>query len=152
MANGQSSETMRLLILHLNLAELCTGKSVEDASTEECSQQILHYFDDSRGQDIAQDQVRQEAVQFALLCSALYRLPDTIGGISRPPVSSSRNKFDSSTFWCNIGLQFRSWKLCRSSVLTTSQDSVWHHFIYDFIRSDINLYQWNEFILRFAYG
>ena len=66
----------RLLVLHLNLAKLCTGRDLgESASLEEWGEQILYYRQDGLATTAT---ATRDAVQFAGLCSALYNLPSTL--------------------------------------------------------------------------
>jgi hypothetical protein len=74
----------RLLIVHLKLAELSTGNSLdESASTEELCEQILYFYSSSAidpSDTDAQEETYsvEEAIQFTGLCSALYSLPASI--------------------------------------------------------------------------
>lgn len=85
------SPIQRILLIHLNLHEACTGeKSLgEGASLEELSEQILYYHRDRRiGITLAEDEdgnltlgmgsLLEEAVQFLGLCTALYTLPSSM--------------------------------------------------------------------------
>lgn len=72
------SPLQRLLLLHLNLAQLCTGKELgESASLEELGEQILYYHQDPVTATATENQ-HQEAIQLAGLCTALYNLPSTL--------------------------------------------------------------------------
>lgn len=80
----------RLLIVHLTLPEICTGRSLsEDAAQEELLEPILYYCNSAATPQKSSDNNKlpsspknrtqqQEAIQFAGLCAALYRLPQSI--------------------------------------------------------------------------
>lgn len=75
---------VRLLVMHVNLAKLCTGKELSEmASNEEHGLPILYYYHNK-------PQEQDEAMRFALLCNALYNLPSTISSIS----ATSEGEFD----------------------------------------------------------
>ena len=94
---AQRSGIMRLMILHLNLHELCTGRDLDNASTEECSLPILYYYSDSPTLDSDQDATKDDMVQFSLLCAALFNLPGTIGTLAQTSTSpSSKCDLDST--------------------------------------------------------
>lgn len=76
----------RLLVVHLKLAQLCTGRDLgESATLDECEEQILYYYHHRHqntnivaATEAAAQSHQQEAVQFLGLCSALYSLPRTL--------------------------------------------------------------------------
>jgi len=78
---NHESPVQRLLIVHLNLAKLCTGNDLgETASLEEWQEQILFYYNSqqSAGLAAAAAATQQDAIQFAGLCAALNHLPNTL--------------------------------------------------------------------------
>jgi len=88
----------RLMILHLNLPLLSTGKDLgESASLKELSEQILYECkcEDTPPTASSSSPIsnhfyeQQEAVQFAGLCSALYNLPDTLRSYSNQSQEST---------------------------------------------------------------
>jgi hypothetical protein len=84
----EQAPIQRLLIVHLKLAELSTGKQLdENASTQELCEQILYFHsstesDPTRSNTTTTQQEKhsgeEEAIQFTGLCSALYSLPSSI--------------------------------------------------------------------------
>lgn len=77
----------RLLIVHQELVEACTGRGLcEGASLEELSEPILYYYDNSCQAGGVDDSLAlsgrsyatTEAVHFAGLCSALHSLPSSL--------------------------------------------------------------------------
>ena len=95
-ADFAGSPLQRLLLLHLNLAQLCTGKELgESASLEELGEQILYYHQDPATAGATEND-HQEAIQLAGLCTALYNLPSTLNTYrrSRNNIAKSSNAED----------------------------------------------------------
>lgn len=98
----------RLILLHLVLSEICTGRSTldENASDEELLDPILYYYvsppsvlpsskSPSSSSSSLSPNTAAQAIQFAGLCLALYRLPQSIHPLtSRPNQTKKPSQVD----------------------------------------------------------